>query len=251
MAITAAALVRLGTRRRRRRSLPANVPLTKRRRRQRRPCPSRDLYVTGEGGVITWSLNWVTGLAITALGAEQDGLCGGGGDAGIACGRSFRVVLPAAYREPTTEACGRAMMTSETLQATRCKRLFRHVTWYAHSKEAWLLDFAGANYSSQSAARRKHCLPPPFLSKVLGTTPDSGSSEHSMASFLATTNGCHLPSEPAWFLLGGVVLEESRSSYHVAGLALRPALCAGKLQRPAAERRHPERPPPEGLKTSV
>lgn len=42
MAITAAALVGLGTRRRRRRSLPANVPLTKRRRRQRRPCPSRD-----------------------------------------------------------------------------------------------------------------------------------------------------------------------------------------------------------------
>lgn len=47
VAITAAALVGLGTRRRRRRSLPANVPLTKRRRRQRRPCPSRDPYVTG------------------------------------------------------------------------------------------------------------------------------------------------------------------------------------------------------------
>ena len=42
MPITAAALAGLGTRRRRRRSLPANVPLTKRRRRQSRPGPSRD-----------------------------------------------------------------------------------------------------------------------------------------------------------------------------------------------------------------
>lgn len=43
MAITAAALGGLKTRCRRRRSLPANVPLTKRRRRHRLPNPSRDL----------------------------------------------------------------------------------------------------------------------------------------------------------------------------------------------------------------
>lgn len=54
MAITAAALAGLGTRRRRR-SLPANVPLTKRRRRQRRSGPSRDLHVTREGGAATLS----------------------------------------------------------------------------------------------------------------------------------------------------------------------------------------------------
>lgn len=54
MPITAAVLAGLGTScRRRRRSLPANVPLTKRRRRQRRPGPSRDLCVMSEGGAIT------------------------------------------------------------------------------------------------------------------------------------------------------------------------------------------------------
>lgn len=52
--ITAAVLAGLRTRRRRRRrSLPANVPLTKQRRRQRRPGPSRDLCVTAEGGAST------------------------------------------------------------------------------------------------------------------------------------------------------------------------------------------------------
>lgn len=140
------------------------------------------------------------------------------------------------------------MMTSKTLQDTRCVRLCRHVAWYGHSKQAWLLDVAGANYNSQSAAQQKSCL---FLSELLGPTPDSGSFEHHMASFRASTSGCHLPSEPAWFLLGGVVLPENRSSYHVAGLALRPALCAGKRQRPAAEPRHPERPPAEGPETSL
>lgn len=90
-----------------------------------------------------------------------------------------------------------------------------------------------------------------FLSELLGPTLDSGSFEHHMASFRASTNGCHLPSEPAWFLLGGVVLAENGSSYHVAGLALRPALCAGKRQRPAAEPRHPERPPAEGAENSI
>ena len=54
MPITKAVLAALGTRRRRRRhrcrSLPANVPLTKRRRRPKRPIQSRDPYVTGEGG---------------------------------------------------------------------------------------------------------------------------------------------------------------------------------------------------------
>lgn len=196
-------------------------------------------------------MNAVTRLVNTALGAEREGLCGGGGDASIASGRSFRVVLSTAYREPTIKACGRSMMTSETLQDTRCVRLCRHVTGYSHSKQAWLLDVAGANYNSQRAARQKHCLRPPFLGELVDTSPDSGSNEHRMASFRASTIGCHLPSEPAWFLQEGVVLAESGFSYHVAGLALRPALCAGKRQRPAAKPRHPERPPAEGLETSM
>ena len=55
MPITAAALAGLGTHRRRRRcSLPANVPLTK-RRRQRRSGPSRDRHVTREGGAAALS----------------------------------------------------------------------------------------------------------------------------------------------------------------------------------------------------
>lgn len=180
-------------------------------------------------------MNGVTRLANTALGAEREELCGGGGDGDIACGQNFRVVLSAAYREPTIKACGRAMMTSETLQDARCVRLFRHVTWCSHSKQAWLLDVLRANYNSQSAARQRHSLRPPFLSVLLSTTPDSDLFEHLMASFRVSTNGCHLPSEPAWFLLGGVVLAESGSSSHVARLALRPALCAGKRQPPAAE----------------
>lgn len=77
--------------------------------------PARHVILTSrKGGANTRNLSRSTLRESTTLAAGLGGLCGSSGEAAIARGWIFRVVLSAIYRESNTRACCRAMMTSDT-----------------------------------------------------------------------------------------------------------------------------------------
>lgn len=177
MPITAAVLAGLGTRRRR--SLPANVLLTKRRRRQRRPDPSRDLYVTGEEGVTTrrssarpWRALLHLATSDTTPGRPTMPRRGEGAMMEYireTLSMGFLVLgiteseLPTASRMPTTAARCRAVMTS---QGTPLPQVASLLASYDVVQPLKATNVARGNYDSQLAAQHRPSSAQPSLADL-------------------------------------------------------------------------------------
>lgn len=231
MPITAAVLAGLGTRRRRRRSLPANVPLTKRRRQQRQRVSSRGLYVTAEE-------ESPRAAHPPARGAHRF-LCGphhhrgrrrDGAHTGCFPG-VIRSELSTTPRMPTTAARCRAVMTSQGNPRPVAALLASR----GASQPLKATNRARGDYDSRLAARQRPrpCSPSPAGSQATRLRPDTSEGRKGKRTGLSFETYQWVP--PAGWL--NVVLAArtgpagGRSPHPQPKLALLPAPCAGKRQR--------------------